>query len=64
LLRASAGHWIAFAERLGKKTEVVVEATGNAMAVVKLTPHVKRVLIANPQGEDYAFGRLHSTRPS
>jgi transposase len=40
---------IAFAKRLGKNTEVVVEATGNTMAVVKLmTPHVKRMVIANP----------------
>lgn len=40
---------IAFAKRLGKETEVVVEATGNTMAVVKLmAPHVKRVAIANP----------------
>ena len=40
---------IAFAKRLGKETEVVVEATGNTMAIVKLlAPHVKRVVIANP----------------
>lgn len=40
---------IAFAKRLGKKTEVVVEATGNTMAVVKLmAPYVKRMVIANP----------------
>jgi hypothetical protein len=40
---------IAFAKRLGKNTEVVVEATGNTMAVVKLmAPHVKRMVIANP----------------
>jgi len=40
---------IAFAKRLGKSAEVVVEATGNTMAVVKLmAPHVKRMVIANP----------------
>jgi hypothetical protein len=39
---------IAFAKRLGKNTEVVVEATCNTMAVVKLmTPHVKRMVIAS-----------------
>jgi hypothetical protein len=42
-------HVIAFAKRLCKKTEVVIEATGNTMAVVKLmAPHVKRMWIANP----------------
>ena len=40
---------VAFAKKLGAETEVVVEATGNTMAVVKLmAPHVKRVVIANP----------------
>ncbi len=40
---------VAFAKKLGIETEVVVEATGNTMAVVKLmAPHVKRVIIANP----------------
>jgi transposase len=40
---------VAFAKKLGAETEVVVEATGNTMAVVKLmVPHVKRVVIANP----------------
>jgi transposase len=40
---------VAFAKRLGKQTEVVVEATGNTMSVVKLmAPHVKRMVIANP----------------
>ena len=40
---------IAFARRLGKNAEVVVEATGNTMAVVKLmAPYVKRMVIANP----------------
>src|SRR6201993_2845496 len=34
---------------LGKEDEVVVEATGNAMAVVRvLSPHVARVIVANP----------------
>jgi transposase len=40
---------IAFAKRLGKNAEVVVEAPGNTMAVVKMmTPYVKRMVIANP----------------
>jgi transposase len=40
---------IAFAKRLGPEAEVVIEATGNTLAVVKLmAPHVKRVVIANP----------------
>ena len=40
---------IAFAKRLGAEAEVVIEATGNTLAVAKLmAPHVKRVVIANP----------------
>ena len=40
---------VAFAKKLGAEAEIVVEATGNTMAVVKLMePHVKRVVIANP----------------
>jgi transposase len=40
---------IAFAKRLGQEAEVVIEATGNTMAVARLmAPHVKSVLIANP----------------
>jgi transposase len=40
---------VAFAQKLGAEAEIVVEATGNTMAVVKLmAPHVKRVVIANP----------------
>jgi transposase len=38
-----------FARRLTKDDEVVVEATGNAMAVVRvLSPYVARVIVANP----------------
>src|SRR4051794_34217380 len=37
-----------FARGLTKEDEVVVEATGNAMAVVRvLSPHVARVIVAN-----------------
>lgn len=37
-----------FARTLSKQDEVVVEATGNAMAVVRaLEPHVARVIVAN-----------------
>lgn len=40
---------ISFAKRLGHDAEVVIEATGNTLAVVKLmAPHVRRVVIANP----------------
>ena len=38
-----------FGRSLAKEDEVVVEATGNAMAVVRvLTPYVARVIVANP----------------
>ncbi len=38
-----------FGRSLDKADEVVVEATGNAMAVVRvLSPHVARVIMANP----------------
>ena len=38
-----------FGRTLNKEDEVVVEATGNAMAVVRaLEPHVARVIVANP----------------
>ena len=44
------GHLIAFAETLRPDDEVVVEATGNTMAVVRLLePYVARVVIANPR---------------
>ena len=40
----------AFAATLSKEDVVVVEATGNAAAVAAvITPHVKRVVIANPK---------------
>ena len=39
----------AFGRSLGKEDEVVIEATGNAMAVVRvLSPYVRRVIVANP----------------
>lgn len=38
-----------FGRQLKKTDEVVIEATGNCMAVSRvLSPHVKRVVIANP----------------
>src|SRR5215468_4957967 len=38
-----------FGRNLGKEDEVVIEATGNAMAVVRvLSPYVARVIVANP----------------
>ena len=36
-----------FDRSLGKEDEVVIEATGNAMAVV-LSPYVARVIVADP----------------
>ena len=40
---------VGFGKRLQTSDEVVVEATGNAMAVVRvLSPFVARVIIANP----------------
>src|SRR5436190_14595814 len=38
-----------FGRGLGKEDEVVIEATGNAMAAVRvLSPYVARVIVANP----------------
>jgi transposase len=38
-----------FGRTLRKDDEVVIEATGNAMAVVRvLSPYVARVIVANP----------------
>jgi transposase len=38
-----------FGRSLGREDEVVIEATGNAMAVVRvLSPYVGRVIVANP----------------
>ncbi len=43
-------HLEAFARTLGRDDHVVVEATGNATAVVEvLAPHVGRVVVANPR---------------
>ena len=40
----------AFAKKLPKEDVVVVEATGNAASVAAvITPHVKKVVIANPK---------------
>src|SRR5215471_11179958 len=40
----------AFAKKLTKEDVVVVEATGNAASVAAvITPHVKKVVIANPK---------------
>jgi len=42
----------ALGRSLGKEDEVVIEATGNAMAVVRvLSPYVGRVIVANPLGQ-------------
>jgi hypothetical protein len=42
-------HLAAFAATLKKSDHVIVEATGNATAVVELiAPHVARVAVANP----------------
>ena len=37
-----------FGRSLSKEDEVVVEATGNAMAVVRVLSRVARVIVANP----------------
>src|SRR6516225_6990841 len=40
----------AFAKKLAKEDVVVVEATGNAASVAAvITPHVRKVVIANPK---------------
>lgn len=53
-----------FGRRLAKEDEVVVEATGNAMAVVRvLTPYVARVIVANPlQVKAIAHARIKTDR--
>ena len=53
-----------FGRSLRKDDEVVVEATGNAMAVVRvLSPYVARVIVANPmQVKAIAHARLRPTR--
>jgi transposase len=50
--------------RLNKEDEVVVEATGNAMAVVRaLEPHVARVIVANPlQVEAIAYAHVKTDK--
>jgi hypothetical protein len=51
-----------FGRSLTKEDEVAVEATGNAMAVVRvLTPCVARVIVANPtQVKAIAYARVPS----
>jgi transposase len=53
-----------FGRGLAKDDEVVVEATGNAMAVVRiLSPYVARVLVANPlQVKAIAHARIKTDR--
>ena len=53
-----------FARGLTKEDEVVVEATGNAMAVVRvLSPHVARVIVANPlQVKAIAHARIKTDK--
>ena len=49
----------AFGHGLGTEDEVVIEATGNAMAVVRvLSPYVRRVIVANPL-QVKAIARAH-----
>src|SRR5260370_42462178 len=48
-----------FGRSLGKEDEVGIEATGNAMAVVRvLSPYVARVIVANPL-QVKAIGHSH-----
>lgn len=53
-----------FGRSLGKKDEVVLEATGNAMAVVRvLSPFVGRVIVANPmQVKAIAHARIKTDK--
>jgi transposase len=53
-----------FGRTLTKEDEVVVEATGNAMAVVRvLGPYVARVIVANPlQVKAIAHARIKTDR--
>ena len=53
-----------FARSLTKEDEVVVEATGNAMAVVRvLSPYVARVIVANPlQVKAIAHARIKTDK--
>jgi transposase len=53
-----------FGRSLTKEDEVVVEATGNAMAVVRvLTPYVARVIVANPlQVKAIAHARIKTDK--
>ena len=53
-----------FARGLTKEDEVVVEATGNAMAVVRvLGPYVARVIMANPlQVKAIAHARIKTDK--
>jgi transposase len=55
-------HLEAFARTLTHDDHVVVEATGNASAVVEvISPHVGRVVIANPRQVHMI---AHATNPS
>lgn len=53
-----------FGRSLAREDEVVVEATGNAMAVVRvLTPYVARVIVANPlQVKAIAHARIKTDK--
>src|SRR4029453_3167821 len=53
-----------FGRGLSKDDEVVVEATGNAMAVVRvLSPYVARVIVANPlQVKAIAHARIKTDK--
>jgi transposase len=53
-----------FGRTLQKDDEVVIEATGNAMAVVRvLSPYVARVIVANPlQVKAIAHARIKTDK--
>lgn len=53
-----------FGRHLTKEDEVVIEATGNAMAVVRvLSPYVRRVIVANPlQVKAIAHARIKTDK--
>ena len=51
---------LVFGQRLRKDDEVVLEATGNTAAIVRLlTPFVARVVIANPLGNPPILSGVH-----
>ena len=54
----------AFAKKLSKEDVVIVEATGNASSVAAvIAPHVKRVVVAEPEAGAHQFTHMRRSRP-